>query len=167
MEKQTFLTFLLGQEYFAVNVTKVLEVLEKQDITKVPKTPPHILGIINFRGDILPVVDTRLKFNLPSQDLEDKNFVIVFDLSTENNKFIIAATADSVKDVIEILDNEIKSVPEMGISYNTKFISGAIRRNDEFILLLDIDKVFSLSDAESVQDLAPQETQETPEKEIA
>ena len=158
MEKQTLLTFLLGQEYFAVNVTKVLEVLEKQHITKVPQTPSHILGIINFRGDILPVVDTRQKFNLPSQDTEEKNYVIVYDISSNNNKFIIAATADAVKDVIEIRDNEIKPVPEMGISYNTKFISGAIRQNENFILLLDIEKVFSLSDAESVQALSAQET---------
>jgi len=158
MEKQTLLTFLLGQEYFAVNVTKVLEVLEKQHITKVPQTPGHILGIINFRGDILPVVDTRQKFNLPSQGIEEKNYVIVYDISSNNNKFIIAATADAVKDVIEIRDNEIKPVPEMGISYNTKFISGAIRQNENFILLLDIEKVFSMSDAESVQALSAQET---------
>jgi purine-binding chemotaxis protein CheW len=158
MEKQTLLTFLLGQEYFAVNVTKVLEVLEKQHITKVPQTPGHILGIINFRGDILPVVDTRQKFNLSSQDTEEKHFVIVFDISSNNNKFIIAATADAVKDVIEIFDADIKPVPEMGISYNAKYISGAIRQKEQFILLLDIEKVFSLSDVESIQALPTQET---------
>jgi len=81
----------------------------------------------------------------------DENNIIVFDISTETNKFIIAATADTVKDVIEISENEIKPVPEMGISYHSKYISGAIRRNDKFILLLDIEKVFSLSDKESVE----------------
>ena len=151
MEKQTFLTFLLGQEYFAVNVNKVLEVLEKQHITKVPQTPDHILGIVNFRGDILPVVDTRLKFNLAATNLEEKNFIIVFDISKDGNKFIIAATADAVKDVIEIADDEIKPVPEMGISYNAKYIAGAVRRQETFILLLDIEKVFSLSDAEATK----------------
>jgi len=160
MEKQTFLTFLLGQEYFAVNVTKVLEVLERQQITKVPQTPGHILGIINFRGEILPVVDTRQKFNLSTQDTEEKHFVIVYDLSTNQNKFIIAATADAVKDVIEIFENEIKPVPEMGISYNAKYISGAIRRKEQFILLLDVEKIFSISDAETVQALSAQETLE-------
>jgi len=151
MEKQTFLTFLLGQEYFAVNVNKVLEVLEKQHITKVPQTPDHILGIVNFREDILPVVDTRLKFNLAATNLEEKNFIIVFDISKDGNKFIIAATADAVKDVIEIADDEIKPVPEMGISYNAKYIAGAVRRQETFILLLDIEKVFSLSDAEATK----------------
>lgn len=153
MEKQTFLTFLLGKEYFAVNVIKVLEVLERQYITRVPQAPAHILGIINFRGDILPVVDTRYKFNLPSQNEDEKNYIIIYDVSTADSKIIIAATADAVKDVIEIADDEIKPVPEMGISYNAKYISGAIRRNEEFILLLDIEKVFSLSDSISVSSL--------------
>jgi purine-binding chemotaxis protein CheW len=150
MEKQTFLTFLLGKEYFAVNVDKVLEVLEQQHITTVPQTPDHILGIINFRGDILPVVDTRLKFNLPSLGLEEKNFIIVFDISNEAGKFMIAATADAVKDVIEIANDEIKTVPEMGIRYNAKYITGVIRRDENFILLLEVEKIFSISDAESV-----------------
>lgn len=153
MEKQTFLTFLLGKEYFAVNVIKVLEVLERQYITRVPQAPAHILGIINFRGDILPVVDTRYKFNLPSQNEDEKNYIIIYDVSTADSKIIIAATADAVKDVIEIADDEIKPVPEMGISYNAKYISGAIRRHEEFILLLDIEKVFSLSDSISVSSL--------------
>jgi len=156
MEKLTLLTFLLGQEYFAVNVTKVLEVLEKQQITRVPQTPAYILGILNFRGEILPVVDMRQKFNLQSQDIEAKNNIIVYDLSNDANKFIVAATADAVKDVIEISETEIKPVPEMGISYNTKYISGAIRLNDNFILMLDIEKVFSLTDVESVQALTTQ-----------
>ena len=160
MEKQTFLTFLLGQENFAVDVRKVLEVLEKQHITKVPQTPEHILGILNFRGDILPVIDTRHKFNLTSTDIEEKNFVIVFDISSESNKIIIAATADAVKDVIEISDDEIKPVPEMGIRYNVKYISGAIRRDEEFILLLDIDKVFLLSDKEAIDLISTTEINE-------
>jgi purine-binding chemotaxis protein CheW len=157
MEKETFLTFLLGQEFFAVNVKKVLEVLEKQHITKVPQTPGHILGIINFRGEILPVVDTRLKFNLEPHDTDDKNFVIVYDISAANNKYIIAATADAVKDVIEIADSEIKPVPEMGISYDSKCISGVVRRNNDFILILDIEKVFLLSDVEAIETLSLKE----------
>lgn len=152
--KQTLLTFLLGQEYFAVHVTKVLEVLEKQHITKVPQTPAHILGIINFRGDILPVVDTRQKFNLSATQDDDKQFVIVYDLTTESHKLTVAATADAVKDVIEISPDDVKPVPEMGISYDSRFIAGVIKQNDDFIMLLDIDKVFALSDIEVIETLA-------------
>jgi purine-binding chemotaxis protein CheW len=154
MEKSTYLTFVLGKEYFAVCVDEVLEVLQHQQITSVPKTPDHILGIINFRGDILPVVDTRIKFNLSTQDESKRSIIIVFDIAGDDQRVQIAATADAVKDVIEIDKDEIKPVPEMGISYNSKFISGAIRRNDAFIMMLNIDKVFSISDLAMVQQLS-------------
>ncbi len=151
MEKSTYLTFLLGKEYFAVNVIYVLEVLQHQQVTPVPQTPDHILGIINFRGDILPVIDTRRKFNLPADESDKKPIVIVFDVASDNQQITIAATADSVKDVIEIEPSEIKPVPEMGLSYNAKLISGAIRRNEVFIMMLDINKVFSIKDLASVE----------------
>ena len=148
MEKSTFLTFLLGNELFAVNVANVLEVLEQQQITRVPRAPEHIMGIINFRGEILPVVNTRQKFNLPTIDEESKNFIIVYDLTKDEVNYTVSATADGVKDVIEIDPSEIKPVPEMGLSYDTRYIAGVIRRNDAFILLIHPDKVFSVADSE-------------------
>ena len=150
MENETYLTFLLGEEYFAVNVKKVLEVLEQQLITRVPKSPDHILGILNFRGEILPVIDTRFKFGICGRDADSKNSVIVYEIQGENETITIAATADAVKDVIDISDDEIKPVPELGISYNTRFITGAIRRNDNFILLIDIEKVLSQNKSELI-----------------
>jgi purine-binding chemotaxis protein CheW len=78
MEKSTYLTFVIGKEFFAVNVQYVLEVLQHQQITPVPKTPDHILGIINFRGDILPVVDTRCKFNIATDGDYQRQITIVF-----------------------------------------------------------------------------------------
>ena len=155
MENATYLTFLIGKEYFAVNVTKVLEVLQHQSITLIPKTPEHILGIINFRGEILPVIDTKLKFNIKSDETEHK-IIIVFDIEHNETKSIIAATADAVKDVIEVADSEIKPVPEMGIRYNSNYLSGAIRRDENFILLLNIEKIFSTSDLAEITQLENQ-----------
>jgi purine-binding chemotaxis protein CheW len=146
MEKLTYLTFVIGKEYFAVNVQYVLEVLQHQQITPVPQTPAHILGIINFRGDILPVIDTRQKFNIAIDDDATRQITIVFDVSTEGQSVVIAATADAVKDVIEIDSAEIKPVPEMGISYDSRLIAGAIRRENQFIMLLDMHKMFLMSD---------------------
>jgi purine-binding chemotaxis protein CheW len=146
MEKLTYLTFVIGKEYFAVNVQYVLEVLQHQQITPVPQTPAHILGIINFRGDILPVIDTRQKFNIAIDDDAIRQITIVFDVSTEGQSVVIAATADAVKDVIEIDSAEIKPVPEMGISYDSRLIAGAIRRENQFIMLLDMHKMFLMSD---------------------
>jgi len=149
----TYLTFVLGQELFAVSVRQVLEVLQKQHITRVPKTPDHVLGIINFRGDILPVVDTRKKFSLSTSDENEKQIVIVFELGEEASKTTIAATADAVKDVIDIQDHEIKPVPELGLDYNVKFIRGAVRREETFILMLDVEKVFSDTELSQLQKL--------------
>ena len=150
MEKETYLTFKLGQEFFAVSVANVLEVLEKQQITPVPRAPKHILGIINFRGNILPVVDTRQKFSLSGSEADLNCILIVFEIGTADNHFSIAATADAVKDVIEISPDEIKPIPEMGLTYDTRFIRGTIRREETFILLLDTEKIFSLSDTQSI-----------------
>lgn len=151
MEKETYLTFLLGKEYFAVNVNQVLEVLEQQTITKIPCSPEHVLGIINFRGDILPVIDMRQKFHLQPIGSNERIYIIIYETIINECKTTIAATADSVNDVIEITQDEIKSVPELGMRYDSKFITGAIRRNDVFILMLDIDKVFLKSEAEVLE----------------
>lgn len=150
MEKETYLTFMLGRELFAVNVKNVLEVLEQQQITSVPKTPEHILGIINFRGEILPVVNTHYKFGFNDTLTSLKAYVIVYDLAREDGRYLVAATADGVKDVIEVLPHEIKPVPEMGINYDARFLEGAIIRNEQLILLVHPDRLFSPADTEVV-----------------
>lgn len=148
MKLETYLTFKLGQEFFAVNVANVLEVLEKQHITKVVRAPEHILGIINFRGNILPVIDTRQKFNLSFTDIDSDYILIVFEMGSDENHFSVAATADAVKDVIEISPEEIKPVPDMGMSYEAQFIRGTIQYQGNFVLILETEKIFLLSDTE-------------------
>jgi purine-binding chemotaxis protein CheW len=150
MENETYLTFILGNEYFAVNVKYVLEVLEHRIITPVPQAPPHILGILNFRGEILPVADTRYKFNLPAKPDDAKSIIIVYEITKDEQIYSIASTADAVKDVIEINKEEIKPIPEIGISYDNRFISGVVKRDEKFILLLNIEKVFDVNDSETI-----------------
>jgi purine-binding chemotaxis protein CheW len=148
MEKETFLTFIVENEYFAVDVKYVLEVLEHRAITRVPQAPPHILGIINFRGEILPVTDIRYKFNMPPHAEDEKSIIIVYEITKEDKTFSITATADAVKDVIEIDKDEIKPVPEVGINYDNRYISGIIKRDDKFILLLCVEKLFSINETD-------------------
>lgn len=148
MEKETFLTFQIGDELFAVNVKNVLEVLEQQRITRVPKAPDHILGIINFRGEILPVINTRKKFSLNENSDELLNFIIIYSIKKEDSEYLVAATADGVKDVITIDPSEIKPIPEIGIKYDSKYIGGAIKRDEEFTLLINPERVFLITDIE-------------------
>jgi purine-binding chemotaxis protein CheW len=149
--KNVFLSFRLGKETFAVSVIKVLEVLQQQHITEVPDVPNFIKGVINFRGDILPIFDARLKFNLKVNDKEEKNVIIVLDLSFENQKMRIGAIADGVKDVIAFDDSEIKPVPDMGLKYNAEFLSGMIKSGESFIMILNVDKVFSADEVKILQ----------------
>jgi len=142
-KKQAYLSFELNDEIFAITVHNVLEVLENQKLTKVPKAPQYIKGVINFRGEILPVVDTRIKFNMPEKENESKSVIIVFDIDLEDKKLLIGGIVDGVKDVIEIENSEIKDIPNMGSRYNSDFLHGMIKKDDIFIMLLNIEKVFS------------------------
>lgn len=150
-KKNTFLSFRIGKETFAVSVAKVLEVLEKQYITEVPNVPDYIEGVINFRGKIIPVIDTRLKFRLPKRAEGEKYVVIVFDLNVEGKKMLIGAMADSVHDVISFDETSIMDVPEMGYSYNTDFLLGMLKNETSFTMILDIDKVFSKEEVSLLQ----------------
>ena len=139
----TYLSFIVCDELFAVNVSKVLEVLQKQRVTKVPNAPDYIKGIINFRGEVVPVFESRAKFNLPNRVDEESHVVVVLDLSGNNEEFRIGAMVDKVKDVINIDSSEIKPVPHMSKDFNSNFLEGIYKTNDEFIMLLDVEKVFT------------------------
>jgi purine-binding chemotaxis protein CheW len=145
-KKNTFLSFRIGKETFAVSVQKALEVLEKQYITVVPNVPDYVEGVINFRGKIIPVIDGRLKFNLPKRQEGEKYVVIVFDLLVNDKKMVIGAMADSVHDVIAFDEDNILEVPELGFNYNAEFILGMLKKENSFTMILDIDKVFSAED---------------------
>jgi purine-binding chemotaxis protein CheW len=163
LTKQAYLSFRLSKELFAVNAFKVLEVLEQQTITEIPQTPDYVLGVINFRGEILPVFDTRKKFNMPDK-LENQKFVIiVLDLNINGQQVFIGTTADGVKDVIEIDEKEIKAVPEVGSSFNIEFMDGIIYRDNGFIMLLNVDKIFSEENVDIMLQSAanPDEVQQT------
>jgi purine-binding chemotaxis protein CheW len=145
--KNVFLSFRLKKELFAVSVKKVLEVLQQQHITEIPDLPEYIKGVINFRGDILPIFDARLKLNLtiPSEE-EQQNVIIVLDLLYEDKNIRIGAIVDEVKDVLSFDENDIKPVPEMGLKYNMEYINGIIKVGDNFIMILNVDKVFTYDD---------------------
>ncbi len=145
MEKKTYLTFQIGKEHFAVCVNFALEVLEQQYITPVPKSPKYILGIINFRGQILPVMDMHQKFDIGKAE-DNKYYIIIFEIPFKEKTMTIAGTADAVRDVIELSDEDIQNVPEMGINYDAKFIEGAVKINDKYVMILNSEKIFSMEE---------------------
>jgi chemotaxis signal transduction protein len=138
-----YLIFRLDKKVFAVSVQNVLEVMEKQEITEVPNAPEMVNGVINFRGEILPVINTGRKFGNASYELTQKFVIIVLEVTTPKKQYMVGAIADYVIDVIEISDDEIKPVPEMGSSFNPSFLKGMYKADNGFIMLLNANEVFS------------------------
>jgi purine-binding chemotaxis protein CheW len=143
----SYLTFILDGENFAVNVAGVIEILEVPRITKIPRSPDYLRGVINLRGNVLPVIDTRLKFGMSTADNTIDTCVVVMEIEIEEELITIGAIVDAVKEVVDFEDNQIKPSPALGTKYNPEFIEGIVRVEEQFIMILNIGKVFSSQDA--------------------
>lgn len=152
INKEHYLSIKLDNELFAVSVHKVLEVLQKQHITKVPNVPSFIKGVINFRGEILPVIEARQKFNMPERANDDKNVIIVLDLQRDDKHIMLGVIADGVKDVLELAEDEIKEAPTMGNNFNPEFLKGMVKVDQGFLMLLNVDKVFSSDEINIIEE---------------
>lgn len=139
-----YLTFLLNQEVFALEIDKVREVMDFTDVTKVPQTPEYMRGVINLRGNVVPVVDLRLKFDMGETEKSVNTCVIIAEVAVDGETVILGAMADSVQEVLDLEDAQIEPAPRIGTRLNVEFIKGMGKHGDSFIIILDIDKCFSL-----------------------
>ncbi|MBE7415777.1 MAG: chemotaxis protein CheW [Deltaproteobacteria bacterium] len=142
-ENMQYLTFRLEDEVFALDITQVREVLDFTTVTKVPRTPDFMRGVINLRGSVVPVVDMRLKFCMSRTEQTVNTCIIIVEISLDGEKLVIGALADSVQEVIEIEPGQIEPPPRIGTRLNTEFIKGMGKRDEQFIIILDIDRIFS------------------------
>jgi purine-binding chemotaxis protein CheW len=142
-ETAQYITFKLGNELFAINVTQVREVLELPQITKVPTAPDYMRGVVNVRGKAVPVVDLRLKFGLPSTPDTINSRIVVLELELDGETTVVGGIADSVHEVIELEAGMINPPPSIAMRWRTELIQGMGRRGDEFIIILDINRVFA------------------------
>jgi purine-binding chemotaxis protein CheW len=152
-ETSQYMTFKLGDELFAINVSQVREVLEVLQITKVPTAPAYMRGVVNVRGQAIPVVDLRLRFGLPSIGDTVNTRVIVMELNIDGEIAVIGGLADSVHEVIELESSNINPPPRIAMRWRTDFILGMGKRGDEFIIILDVNAVFSSEELVAVSDL--------------
>ncbi|MBN2892543.1 MAG: chemotaxis protein CheW [Bacteroidales bacterium] len=142
-QNDSYLTFKVGGENFAASVSKVLNILEMSKITKVPQAPQYMLGVINLRGQVLPVIDSRIKFGMPVSEITKNSFIIVIEVLIDERDVQLGALVDSVNEVLEVDKKDILPPPSIGNRFKTDFISGVINVNNDFTMLLDIDKAFS------------------------
>ncbi len=145
-ETRQYLTFKLGNEVFATDVAKVREVLDLTAITAIPRTPEFMAGVINLRGSVVPVVDLRLCFEMSKTESTRNTCIVVVEVVLDGETTVIGALADSVEEVIDLEPDQIQPAPRIGTQIQTEFIKGMGKRDTQFIMILDIDRVFSVED---------------------
>jgi len=151
METTQYLTFKLDDEIFALDISKVREVLDFTTITRVPRTPEFMRGVINLRGSVVPVVDLRLKFGMTKTEKTVNTCIIITEVTVDNETTVLGALADSVQEVLDLGPDHIEPAPKIGTRLNTEFIKGMGKRDEHFIIILDIDKTFSTDELAMVQ----------------
>lgn len=148
-----YLTFKLGDEVFAVDVAQVREILEFVSITKVPRTPEFMRGVINVRGSVVPVVDMRLKFGMPGAEETINTCIVVVEIILDSETTVLGALVDSVQEVSEFAPDQIEPTPTLGTHMNVDFIKGIGKQDEEFVMILDIDRIFSTAELATLDDV--------------
>lgn len=148
---EQYLTFTLGNELFAVDIGWVKEILNDKKITSIPRMPDFIQGVINVRGNAIPVVDLRLKFGMEKTTLTINTCIMITDLEINGEKTTVGMLSDSVQEVLEIKQEHINPPPKLGTAIDTKFISGMAQLDERFIIILDINRIFTSEELSAVQ----------------
>lgn len=157
--QEKFLTFTLGTEEYGQEILRVREIIGMIDITPLPQTPEYVNGVINLRGKIIPVIELRVKFGMPSVEYTEETCIIVVEVTDDSNaeeQFQMGVIVDSVSEVLDIQKSQIEPAPQFGCTVNTEYIlgmgkvQGKDKEKDKVIILLDIDKVLTQSELESL-----------------
>ncbi len=139
----SYFTFRLGGELFAANIGQVTKILQLTEITKVPNSPKYFKGIINLFGDIIPVFDGRLKFGFHEADNTRETCILILVFEIEEHAYCSGIVVDSVEKVLVFEPGQIKPVPNTGKEINAEFINGFTTFNDESVIVLNVEKIFS------------------------
>ena len=147
--KNRFLTFYLEDEIYGVNIFEVKEIIAMMNTTAVPKTPSYIKGVMNLRGNIIPVVDMRLKFEMAEKEPEMYTAIVIINIEGKNIGFVV----DKVEEVVSVEEGNISAPPEFGSSIETRFISKMARVDERVIMILDLVALFGKEELSVVQNL--------------
>ncbi len=142
-ELNQYLTFTLGEEVFALDISFVREILDDTNITRIPRTPPSMRGVLNVRGHAVPVVDLRRKFGMSPTEMTVNTCVIITEVTIEDEMAQVGALADTVQEVVEIMPANIDPPPQMGTAIDTRYIKGMAKKDNHFIIILDVTRIFS------------------------
>lgn len=145
-----YLTFTLDREIYGLEILKVQEIIQIQDITSVPNMPSFIRGVINLRGKVIPVVELRVKFALETTDDTETTCIIVVQVRSGNGELTMGIIVDEVSEVLDVGAESLQETPSFGGGVNTDFIRGMGKIDKKVVMLLDIDKVLTMSEVEMI-----------------
>ncbi|MCK9329160.1 MAG: chemotaxis protein CheW [Candidatus Cloacimonetes bacterium] len=146
-----YLTFNLMEEFYGVNVEHILQIIAIPEITKIPKTPDFVKGVINLRGKIIPVIDLRIKFKLPEQQYNDRTSIVIIKLKTKQSEIFIGIIIDKVLEVLDIHNEEIEDTPTFGVQLDTEFILGMAKVKNKVVTLLNINKILTETELTQIE----------------
>ena len=145
-----FLTFTLGQEEYGVDILRVQEIRGWHQVTRVPNAPAHMLGVLNLRGTIVPIIDMRMRFQLTKVEYKPVTVIIVLSVHSASGDHVFGIVVDSVSDVLDVKGSDVKTKPDFGAAVNTDFINGLATVQDHMVMLLDIDKLMSADELAAI-----------------
>ena len=138
-----YLTFALANEQYGLEILKVREIIGYMEITAIPQTPQYIRGVINLRGQVIPVVDLRAKFGMETAEVTEETCIIVVEITQDSRRFSTGIVVDRVQEVLDIRDDSIEEPPQFGTTVDTSFILGMGKVGEAIKILLDIDMVLA------------------------
>ncbi len=146
----SYLIFKIGKESFALSVYEVINILEMIPITEVPQAPEFLLGVINLRGEVLPLIDPKKRLNLPDQEQTRNTCILVLEIQTEEEKIKLGMLVDEVNEVSEYNQESILDSPSIGSTFRSEIIKGVIRLEEHFIMLLNTSLLFSIEEINDI-----------------
>ncbi len=150
VKSEKYLTFNLSGEQYGLEILKVKEIIGLMAITRVPRSPDFVRGVINLRGKLIPIINLRKKFDMESTEDTEQTCIIVVDITQENVSFQMGILVDSVSEVLEISDDSIEETPKFGTSVSTVFIKGLAKTEGGVKILLNIEEVLTTNELQSL-----------------
>lgn len=150
LSHQHFLTFLLRDECFGISISSVKEIIEYDNVTPIPLMPDFVKGVLNLRGDVVPVIDLSIRFNKPATEISKRTCIVILEIVFEEQIVTIGAVVDSVSEVIEINMDNIEPAPTFGAKIRAQFILGVANVGEHFVILLRGERVLSLDEMAAI-----------------
>jgi len=153
-----FVSFIVADEEFGVDILTVQEIIRPVEITRVPHAPDFVEGVINLRGRILPIIDLRTRLGFPERDRDEDTRILVVELEDQTVGFV----TDSVREVLRVEESTIEPAPDLAVNIDTHFLRGVAKLEDRLLILLDLDGIFSEEEADALQGMDDEEPEPAP-----